>query len=397
MKTGERADVPMRPEDWYVMPQASEARWQGLMAEARARRELYWGHQVTYSRKVFVPLTNLCRDRCAYCVFAKQPGEEGAGYLRQADVMDIVRRGEQAGCKEVLFSLGERPEQRYPAARQILSGLGYETTHEYTVAMCDLVLRESALIPHVNGGTLTVGELLRLKPVCGSVGLMLESVSRRLTRPGMPHHACPDKVPLQRLRTLERAGRLKVATTSGILIGIGETWQERIDSLLLLADLHRRHGHLQEVIVQNFRAKPGTPMVAHAEPDIEDMLRTLTAARLILPGRVSLQAPPNLNEAFERYLEAGINDWGGVSPVTADHINPERAWPAIDRLAARTARQGLSLVERLTVYPAFQASARGFLDARIQQKLQHHAGADGWAKHQVHRQARARQGCVMEG
>jgi FO synthase len=348
------------------------------------RRTQAWGAQVTYSRKVFIPLTNLCRDSCGYCTFAKQPGEPGAGYLAPEEVMEIVRQGERLGCKEALFSLGERPELRYPQAREMLARLGFATTLDYVIAMCERVLRESTLVPHVNAGTMDESELRRVKAVSGSVGLMLENVSRRLVQLGMAHHACPDKVPVQRLRTLKKAGELALPTTSGMLIGIGETWDERIDTLYALADLHAAHGHLQEVIVQNFRAKPGTPMAAHPEPGMDDMLRTLTAARLILPPQVSLQAPPNLQDDFGRYLDAGINDWGGVSPVTADHINPERAWPAIDRIEARTRERGLTLVERLTTYPAYQSPGRGFIDPLPRAAIAAHARGDGWARVQAH-------------
>lgn len=367
---------------WYAMESAGAADWQQAMQAARERREHHWGSQVTYSRKVFIPLTNLCRDTCGYCTFAKQPGEPGAGYLTPGEVMDIVRRGERLGCKEALFSLGERPELRHPQARDMLQKLGYATTLDYVIAMCHLVLDSSTLVPHVNAGTLTLDEMERIKQVSGSAGLMLENISRRLVQPGMAHHACPDKVPLQRMRTLRNAGQLCVPTTSGILIGIGETWAERIASLFALAQLHQQFGHLQEVIVQNFRAKPGTPMALHAEPGMDDMLRTLAAARLILPADVSLQAPPNLQEDFGRYLEAGINDWGGISPVTADHINPERAWPALDGVERHSARHGMALVERLTTYPAYQCAR--FMRSGPQAAIRAQARADGWASHQAH-------------
>lgn len=368
---------------WHAMEGAGPADWQQALQDARARRQQHWGHQVTYSRKVFIPLTNLCRDTCGYCTFAKLPGEPGAGYLTPEAVMDIVRRGERLGCKEALFSLGERPELRHPQARDMLRQLGYATTLDYVIAMCRLVLERSRLVPHVNAGTLTPDEMERVKEVSGSAGLMLENISRRLVQPGMAHHACPDKVPLQRMRTLRHAGQLQVPTTSGILIGIGETWAERMDSLFALADLHREYGHLQEVIVQNFRAKPGTPMALHAEPGMDDMLRTLAAARLILPAEVSLQAPPNLQEDFGRYLEAGINDWGGISPVTADHINPERAWPALDAVERHSARHGMALVERLTTYPPYQTTR--FMRPLPRAAIQAQARADGWAAHQAHR------------
>lgn len=355
-----------------------------LLRLAGARRDLAWGRVATYSRKVFVPLTNLCRDSCGYCTFAKKPGEAGAGYLSPDEVLEIVRRGEALGCKEALFSLGEKPELRYPEARAMLKGLGFRTTFDYVVEMCRLVLARSSLIPHVNVGTLTAAEVVRIKDVAGSVGMMLESVSRRLVKPGMAHHACPDKVPIQRLRTLEAAGRMSAPMTTGILIGIGETWAERLQSLEAIAQVHERFGHIQEVIVQNFRAKPGTAMALHREPDTSDMLRTLAVARLMLPASISLQAPPNLNERFETYLDAGINDWGGISPLTADHINPECAWPAVDEIAYRTNERGMRLVERLTTYPAYLARPAQFLNDVPRAALMKLARADGHASTQAH-------------
>ncbi|MES2999635.1 MAG: 7,8-didemethyl-8-hydroxy-5-deazariboflavin synthase CofG [Pseudomonadota bacterium] len=355
-----------------------------LFVQARARRDAYWGAVATYSRKVFIPLTNLCRDSCGYCTFVKQPGEPGAGYLEPDEVLRIAMRGEELGCKEALFSLGEKPELRYPQAREMLARLGYRTTIDYVVAMCALVLSRTSLVPHVNAGTMSTRDLDRVKEVCGSAGLMLENVSRRLMGKGMPHYACPDKVPLQRLRTLEVAGKASVPMTTGILIGIGETWDERIDSLKAIAEIHQRHGHIQEVIVQNFRAKPGTAMARHREPDMTDMLRTLAIARLLLPVEVSLQAPPNLNEEFERYLDAGINDWGGVSPLTADHINPECAWPAVDEIAFRTKQRSMTLVERLTTYPLYLRQSDRFLRPVPLMALRNLARGDGYAARQVH-------------
>ncbi len=333
-----------------------------LCGRAAAVRDQAWGRVVTYSRKVFIPLTTYCRDECGYCTFVKRPGEAGAKVMTPDEVLAVARAGAALGCKEALFSLGEKPELRYPEARAALAALGYGRTVDYLAAMCRLVRDETGLLPHANAGTLDEDETRLLKPVTGSMGMMLESVSRRLTRPGMAHHRCPDKVPVQRLRTLERAGRLAVPFTTGILIGIGETWEERIDTLLAIRDSHRRHGHVQEVIVQNFRAKPGTPMAGHPEPDHDDMLRTIAVARLLLDPEVSVQAPPNLSARYGDYIAAGINDWGGVSPVTIDHINPERAWPQIGELARVTEGMGCILRERLTIYPAYIASAERHLD-----------------------------------
>lgn len=324
-----------------------------LRDAASRKRDLYWGKSISYSRKVFIPLTTMCRNTCGYCTFVKHPGEAGSSFLTLEQVLSIAQEGERLGCKEALFSLGERPERRHQEARDTLSSFGHDTTIDYLIEACQLVLDRTSLIPHVNAGTLTEPEIRRLAIVSGSMGMMLETVSRRLMKKGMAHHACPDKAPALRLRTIETACRLKVPFTTGILIGIGETWQERIDSLVAINDLHRRHGYVQEVIVQNFRAKPGTAMAGWAEPSHEDMLRTLAAARLVLDASISLQAPPNLNDAYGDYIGSGINDWGGISPVTRDQINPERAWPALDALARSTSDKGFSLVERLTVYPSY--------------------------------------------
>jgi len=345
---------------------------------ASAIRDRQWGHAISYSRKVFIPLTTMCRNSCGYCTFVKQPGDPAANFMTPEQVLDVARKGEALGCKEALFSLGERPERRYAEAREALAHLGYNTTIDYLEAMCRLVLDRTSLVPHVNAGTLMEAEVARLKEVSGSMGMMLETASKRLMKPGMAHHACPDKAPVLRLRTIEAAGRLGVPFTTGILIGIGETWQERIDSLTAINDIHLRYGNVQEVIVQNFRAKPGTAMAAWLEPSRDDMLRTLAVARLVLDPSISLQAPPNLEDAFEAYVESGINDWGGVSPVTADHINPERAWPALAELERRTAATGYRLVERLTVYPAHLASVTGPVETSLSRLV----GADGLAREQ---------------
>jgi len=350
-----------------------------LMRRAGNKRDAHWGRKVSYSRKVFIPLTTMCRNTCGYCTFVKAPGEPGANYLMPDEVLDIALKGEKLGCKEALFSLGERPERRYPEARDWLARLGFATTVDYLVAACKLVLENTSLVPHVNAGTLDEDEIARLRDVSGSMGMMLENVSRRLSKPGQAHHACPDKAPVLRLRTIEAAGRLGVPFTTGILIGIGETFDERVDSLVAINELHQRYGHVQEVIVQNFRAKAGTAMADWAEPKREDMMRTLATARLILDPSISLQAPPNLEETFEDYLDCGINDWGGVSPLTADHINPERAWPAVAEIARRSAAKGFRLVERLTVYPAYL----GVETAPLHDMLARLAGADGLAREQV--------------
>ncbi len=329
-----------------------------LCTEARAVREAGFGAVVTYSPKVFIPLTTLCRDVCHYCTFARPPRKGERAYLTVDEVLAIARAGAEAGCREALFTLGDKPELRYRVAREELAELGFATTAAYLAHCAGEVLRVTGLLPHVNPGVLDDGELTALRAVSASQGIMLETSSARLSERGMPHFGSPDKDPAVRLAALRRAGALAIPYTSGILIGIGETREERIAALEALRDLHAEHGHLQEVIVQNFRAKPGTRMHAAPEPDLDDHLWTIAAARLILPPEVSLQAPPNLAyDDFPRLLEAGINDWGGVSPVTPDHVNPEAPWPDIERLERATAAAGLTLLPRLAVYPRF-------LDAR---------------------------------
>lgn len=350
-----------------------------LMARAGARRDAAWGKTVTYSRKVFVPLTNMCRDTCGYCTFVKHPDSPDANLMTPDEVLAVARAGEMAGCKELLFSLGEKPELRYAKARDALAALGYARLTDYLADMCALVLRETTLLPHVNAGTLTDDEIALLRPVSASMGMMLETVSRRLTRVGHPHHACPDKVPLQRLRTLERAGVRRVPFTTGLLIGIGETWEERIEALFAINDSHARHGHIQEVIVQNFQRKPDIAMARHPEPELDDMLRTIAAARIILDPEISLQAPPNLHARHIQYLQTGINDWGGISPVTIDYINPQHAWPDITRLNQSCASLGYDLQERLTVYPRFLTPRSGFLSDDIRRRVDTMARADGLA------------------
>lgn len=365
-----------------TLEKASIQELEDLSLRAASLRDEHWGKTLTYSRKVFVPLTNMCRDDCGYCTFVQKPGSPNARIMTPDEVMDVVREGERLGCKEVLFSLGEKPELRYPEAREALAKLGHVSMIDYLIEMCRRVLDETSLLPHVNAGTLSDEDVARLKPVSVSMGMMLENVSRRLLQRGQAHYACPDKVPMQRLRTLERAGRHGVPFTTGILIGIGETWEERVASLEAINAQHRHYGHIQEVIVQNFRAKPGTAMANHPEPDLDDMVRTLILARLVLDPSISLQAPPNLESRFAAYIGAGINDWGGISPVTIDHINPERAWPQIDALRQATARCGYGLEERLAIYPHYLKSPEQFLSTPLAARLDSIARDDGLALQQ---------------
>ncbi len=329
-----------------------DAPFDDLLAAARKRRR--GDGLVTYSPKVFIPLTTLCRDVCGYCTFARPPRRGERAYLSEAEVLAIARAGAAAGCTEALFTLGDKPELRYKVAREELAALGCETTLEYLGRVARLVLDETGLLPHLNPGVMSREELAALRPVSASMGIMLETVAERLSAKGGPHWASPDKLPARRLETIELAGELRIPFTSGILIGIGETRAERLEALEALAAVHERHGHLQEVIVQNFRAKPGTRMAEHAEPSLDDHLWTIAAARLLLPDDVAVQAPPNLAyDDFPRLLDAGIDDWGGVSPVTIDHVNPEAPWPERDRLEAATRSRGLELAPRLPVYPRY--------------------------------------------
>jgi FO synthase len=320
---------------------------------------------VTYSRKVFVPLTHLCRDSCGYCTFAWPPKGDLPAYLTPDEVLAIAAEGRAAGCKEVLFTLGDRPEERYPAARDWLDAHGYDSTVGYLRAMAVRVIEETGLLPHLNPGVLSWDELSLLRPVAASMGLMLESTSPRLLERGGPHHHAPDKDPAVRLRMLEDAGRLAIPFTSGVLVGIGETPEERADTLLALRAAHRRYGHLQEVIVQNFRAKPDTAMRDHPEPDADTVLAAVATARVLLGPTVHVQAPPNLFPAA-RLLAAGVDDLGGISPITPDHVNPERPWPHLDTLAERTRAEGFVLTERLCVYPEWATRPDPWIDGRMQ-------------------------------
>src|SRR6187200_234628 len=322
-----------------------------LLAEARRlrRRPL-----VTYSPKVFVPLTTLCRDVCGYCTFARPPRRGERAFMTEEEVLGIARAGAAAGCREALFTLGDKPELRYKVAREDLRSLGCETTLEYLERCARLVLDETGLLPHLNPGVMSRAELEALRPVSASMGIMLETTAERLGAKGGPHWASPDKIPVRRLETIRLAGELAVPFTSGILIGIGETREERIDALLALKALGEEHGHVQEVIVQNFRAKPGTRMATHSEPTLDDHLWTIATARILLGPRWHVQAPPNLAfDDFPRLLDAGIDDWGGVSPVTIDHVNPEAPWPQVARLEEATRSRGLELAARLPVYPEY--------------------------------------------
>ena len=352
-----------------------------LMTAAAVLRDQGHGDLVSYSPKVFIPLTQLCRDVCHYCTFAHPPRPGEPIYLDAEEVLAIARAGAAAGCHEALFTLGDKPELRYAAAREALARLGHDTTLSYLAEMAGLVLRETGLLPHLNPGVMTRDDLEALRRVSASQGIMLESASARLLGRGGPHFGSPDKDPVVRLDTIRAAGEAAVPFTSGILIGIGETRRERVEALLALRDLNDRYGHIQEIIIQNFRAKPGTRMVDAPEPDLADHLWTIAVARLIFGAEMNLQAPPNLNpNGLADMVMAGINDWGGVSPVTRDHVNPEAPWPALDRLARQTAAAGKVLVPRLAVYPSYAHDPRGWLDPALRAPVLRATDAEGFAR-----------------
>ncbi|MEX1007536.1 MAG: 5-amino-6-(D-ribitylamino)uracil--L-tyrosine 4-hydroxyphenyl transferase CofH [Acidimicrobiia bacterium] len=338
-----------------------------LMAEAARRRDTVHGARVTFSPKVFIPLTMLCRDRCGYCTFAKPPAHLQSPYLPLDEVLEIARQGVALGCHEALFTLGEAPEDRYPVATEWLAAHGYPSTVDYLVAACAAVLEETGLLPHANAGALSQPELERLRAVSPSQGMMIETLAARLSEPGGPHAGAPDKTPERRLATLEAAGRAAIPFTTGILVGIGETRAERLDALVAIRDAHARYGHVQEVIIQNFLPKPGTAMWRHDACDRDEFLWTIAAARLVLGSQVHLQAPPNLSQPDElgALIAAGIDDWGGVSPVTPDHVNPERPWPALDALRDATEAAGKTLAPRLTVYSEYVRDAERWLDPGV--------------------------------
>jgi FO synthase len=359
------------------------ASWSLAELTAAARRLCYRGHGnlVSYSRKVFIPLTRLCRDVCGYCTFTRPPQEGVRGYLTPPDVLAIARAGEAAGCREALFTLGDKPELRYRAAREELAALGYSSTIDYLIAMCQLVLAETSLLPHANPGVMRAADIAALRSVTVSQGIMLESLSQRLCKRGGPHFGSPDKLPAVRLESIRLAGEAQVPFTSGILIGIGETRDERLDALIALRELHERHGHIQEVIIQSFRAKVDTRMASAQEPDREELLWTLSLARLVFGSEMNIQAPPNLSgEGFGALIEGGLNDWGGISPVTPDHVNPEAPWPALERLARETWRAGRILVERLAAYPAYCLDPDRWLDPAIRSRVLDSIDAHGFAR-----------------
>ncbi len=377
----ERAANGERLSDADARLLAGHRRLDALVAAARRLRDLGHGAVVTYSPKVFIPLTRLCRDVCRYCTFARTPRGVASPYLSVEEAVAIARAGAEAGCHEALFTLGDRPEARYRVAREALAALGHDSTIDYLVAVAQRVREATGLLPHVNPGVMRGDELARLREVSVSAGLMLESLSARLARRGGPHHGCPDKVPQVRLATLRAAGEQAVAFTTGVLVGIGDTRRERIEAYLALRALHERYGHLQEIIVQNFWPKPATPMAPAPAATLHEHLWSIAVARLVFGAEMSIQAPPNLAAGpLQRLLDAGINDWGGVSPVTPDHVNPEAPWPGRDALRQATAAAGKTLVPRLAVYPRYVQALERWVAAPLRGAVLSRADADGLAR-----------------
>lgn len=352
-----------------------------LMARAAAMRDAGFGDSVTFSRKVFIPLTQLCRDSCHYCTFAHPPRKGESAYMSLDQVLAVARAGAAAGCDEALFTLGDKPELRYRAAREALAALGHDSTLSYLAAAAEAVRSETGLLPHINAGVMGEDDIRRLRGVAVSQGLMLETISDRLSARGGPHFGSPDKLPAARLATIEAAGRAAVPFTTGLLIGIGETRTERVEALLAIRELHMRHGHVQEIIIQNFRAKPGTRMQDFPEPSLAEQQWTIAMARLIFGPDMPVQSPPNLRAGdLGALLAAGLNDWGGVSPVTPDHVNPERPWPEIAALAEQTQAAGKDLAPRLAVYPGHLAQAERWLDPALLPAVLARADAGGLAQ-----------------
>ena len=356
-----------------------------LLAPAAALRDRGHGRRLTFSAKVFVPLTTLCRDYCGYCTFRKDPGQPGAHTMTPDEVIALVQAGERLGAKEALFSLGDKPEALFPEHREFLRRMGYRTTLAYLRSVSERVLRESSLLPHANPGLMSERDLSALREVNVSMGIMLETTSERLLGPGLAHDRAPDKVPARRLKTIALAGKLQIPFTTGILIGIGETRAERVDALLAIRALHEQYGHIQEVIIQNFRAKPTIPMRGVPDPTLPELLRTLAVARLLLGPEMNIQAPPNLADAgYGGLPAAGLNDWGGISPLTPDHINPERPWPLLRELRRATEAAGHELRERLAIYPEYTTRPE-FLDGALRSRVAHYVGPDGLVRRDLER------------
>jgi FO synthase len=373
------AEERLGAPDGYALMQVTGSDLPALLHAASVLRDRHKGHNVSYSRKVFIPLTNICRDRCGYCTFRKDPWEAGAKTMTPDEVLAVAEAGAKLGCKEALFSLGDKPEVLYPEYRDTLAEFGYRRTLDYLRAACELVLAHTPLLPHANPGLMSYHDLAMLRELNASMGIMLENVSERLLEPGATHDDAPDKRPALRLKTIENAGKLQIPFTTGILIGIGETLEERVDSLLAIRRVHEEYGHIQEVIIQNFRVKPTIPMKDWPEPTLLDMLKTIAVARLLLGGAMNIQAPPNLTpDAYQLLLLAGINDWGGVSPLTIDFINPEAPWPKIKELERVTGEVGMVLRERLAVYPEYITVYPEYIPVSLRERILGYVDMEGF-------------------
>jgi FO synthase len=369
--------------DGVALIEAPPADCPAVLHAAAALRDAGKGHTVTYSRKVFLPLTNLCRDDCGYCTFRRDPGQAGAHTMSLDELLAVCEAGARLGCKEALLSLGDKPEARFPEHRDWLRRHGYRTTLDYVVAASRAIVEHTSLLPHANPGLMSERDLHALRESNVSVGLMLETAADRLGEPGGPHHGAPDKAPRLRLRTLAAAGRVGLAVTTGILIGIGESRAERVEALLAIRELGDRYGHVQEVIIQNFRTKPGIPMAHHPEPDLDELRRTIAVARLLLGPAMNVQAPPNLSPGtYPALIAAGLNDWGGISPLTIDYINPEAPWPHLTALARATAAAGGRLRERLAIYPEF-IGRPGFLPGTLRARVAAHIDETGLVREET--------------
>ena len=381
------AGRPLADDEAWALVDVGEGGLAALCEAAAAMRDLGKGRIVSFSPKVFIPLTHMCRDFCGYCIFRKTPEQAGDTlYMTPEQVLDVARAGQRLGCTEALFTLGERPEQRYPEAKKWLTDRGFRTALEYLAYVSRLVLEETSLLPHANPGTMSRREMAALQPYNPSIGLMLESTSPVLHAPGGAHEFAPSKRPRVRLRTMELAGELRLPFTTGILIGIGDTREDRIESLLAIRNIHRSFGHVQEVIVQNFRAKPGTAMAEKLDADTIELLWSVAAARLILGPDANVQVPPNLSaDIYHIYLGAGINDWGGVSPLTIDFVNPEAPWPALAQLREHTESAGFQLKPRLPVYPEYFLDTGEFLPDGLRTRVRALADGDGYVKGGIQR------------
>jgi len=365
------------PEDAHILIKSNDAELRVLMQVACLIRDCEKGQIISYSKKVFIPLTNICRNNCGYCGFRRDPSDPSAKIMTPNEVLQIAEAGKKAGCKEALFAIGEKPEELYPEVREKLKSAGYESMVEYLHEMCELVVKKTGLLPHSNAGVMDRRELAELRENNASMGLMLENISERLCEQGEPHNLSPGKHPKLRLATIEYAGQLKIPFTTGLLIGIGETLEERVNSLFTIKCINEKYGHIQEVIIQNFQAKPRTPMEHCLEPTVSDVLRTVAVARLIFRGETNIQVPPNLSRGvYARFLFAGINDWGGISPVTKDFINPEAPWPRIKKLEEKTAKEGFKLKERLSIYPEYITKKKGFMSNPLEGRIK--TLADEW-------------------